>query len=193
MAGARFYYDLGSPYAYLTAERIEAVIGEPVLWRPISLGAVFKATGRSSWSLGDERRRREGMAEVERRALAYGLPAVVWPQPWPSNYLYAMRAATFAAQAGRGREFALEAFRAAFARGEQLGEPEAVLDAAERAGLARAEVRAAVGEERVKLALRQATEEAHALGVIGVPTVAVDGHLFWGDDRLAEAAAVLDV
>lgn len=34
-----FYYDLGSPYAYLAAERIEEVLPEPVEWQPISLGA----------------------------------------------------------------------------------------------------------------------------------------------------------
>jgi 2-hydroxychromene-2-carboxylate isomerase len=41
----------------------------------------------------------------------------------------------------------------------------------------------------IKLTLREATESAHAFGVIGVPTIAVDGELFWGDDRLEDAAA----
>ena len=42
----------------------------------------------------------------------------------------------------------------------------------------------------VKLALRNATDAAHQLGVFGVPTIAIDGELFWGDDRLSDAAAV---
>ena len=37
--------------------------------------------------------------------------------------------------------------------------------------------------------LSEATEAAHALGVFGVPTVEVAGELFWGDDRLEDAAA----
>jgi 2-hydroxychromene-2-carboxylate isomerase len=37
--------------------------------------------------------------------------------------------------------------------------------------------------------LRAATDAAHARGVFGVPTVAVGDELFWGDDRLEEAAA----
>src|ERR1039458_2495156 len=63
-----FYFDLGSPFAYLTAERISEVLPEPVAWQPVSLGALFKLVGRSSWSLEDPSRRRAGMAEVERRA-----------------------------------------------------------------------------------------------------------------------------
>ncbi|UUY06355.1 DsbA family protein [Svornostia abyssi] len=39
--------------------------------------------------------------------------------------------------------------------------------------------------------VRAATDEAVALGVTGVPTVAVSGQLFWGDDRLEDVAAVL--
>ncbi len=45
MTETTFYFDLGSPYAYLTAERIGEVLAampEPVAWRPVSLGALFK-------------------------------------------------------------------------------------------------------------------------------------------------------
>ncbi|HEY2201845.1 MAG TPA: hypothetical protein VGH56_08150, partial [Solirubrobacteraceae bacterium] len=80
MPQATFYFDLGSPFAYLTAERLRETLPGPVAWQPVSLGALFKANGRSSWSLGDPKRRRAGMAEIERRAHAYGLPAVRWPE-----------------------------------------------------------------------------------------------------------------
>ena len=48
-------------------------------------------------------------------------------------------------------------------------------------------VRAAVADQAVKDALREATGAAIARGVVGVPTVAVGTELYWGDDRLAEA------
>ena len=114
-----------------------------------------------------------------------------WPEPWPTNYLYAMRAATYAFQVGRGREFAIEAFRHAFARGHDLALEENVLQAAERAGLDREAVDQATRDPEIKLALRAATDAAHALGVFGVPTVVVGEQLFWGDDRLPDAAAAL--
>jgi 2-hydroxychromene-2-carboxylate isomerase len=186
-----FYFDLGSPYAYLAAERLTSVLAEPVTWQPLSLGGLFKANGRSSWALGGHQRRQAGMAEIERRARDYGLAPIHWPDPWPGNYLIAMRAATFAFTAGRGREFTLRAYRDAFENGRDLSVPAHVLDAAEHAGLDRAEVEAATQDPEIKQALREATDTAHELGVIGVPTIAIDRELFWGDDRLGDAAACL--
>lgn len=184
-----FYFDLGSPFAYLAAERLHDVLGQRVEWQPVSLGALFKLTGRSSWSLGDPERRRAGMAEVERRARVYGLPPVCWPDPWPGNYLMAMRATTFAYLEGQGHEFTLQAFRNAFREGSDLSMPAEVLRAAADSGLDPGAVERATRDPQVKLALREATDTAHRLGVFGVPTLAIDGELFWGDDRLEDAAA----
>ena len=64
-----------------------------------------------------------------------------------------------------------------------------MLEAARRAGIDAAELQAALTDPAVKDALRAATDGAVALGVFGVPTVLVGGELFWGDDRLDEAAA----
>jgi 2-hydroxychromene-2-carboxylate isomerase len=46
---------------------------------------------------------------------------------------------------------------------------------------------AAIERESLKSALREATERAGDLGVRGVPSVVVDGEVFWGDDRLEQA------
>jgi 2-hydroxychromene-2-carboxylate isomerase len=185
-----FYFDLGSPFAYLAAERLHELLPAPVTWQPVSLGALFKLTGRSSWALDEPNRRQAGMAEVERRARLYGLPPMRWPDPWPSNYLYAMRAATYAFQAGSGCQFTLAALRLAFAHGQDLALPANVLQAAEQAGLDPRAVDGATGDPDIKLALRNATDAAHSLGVFGVPTIAIEDELFWGDDRLPDAAAL---
>jgi 2-hydroxychromene-2-carboxylate isomerase len=191
MPRVAFYFDLGSPYAYLTAERLATVLPGPVQWRPVLLGGLFKLTGRSSWALGDYRRRQAGMADIERRTRGYGLPPMRWPDPWPTDYLTAMRAATYAFTVGRGQAFTLEAFRSAFQRGAELSIPAHVFAAAERAGLDRLETERAVGDPSIKAALREATDEAFRIGVFGVPTIAVDDELFWGDDRLGDAASHL--
>jgi 2-hydroxychromene-2-carboxylate isomerase len=70
-----------------------------------------------------------------------------------------------------------------------MAEPENVLEAARAVGLDPGEVSARIGEQEVKDRLRAYTDEAIGLGAVGVPTVAVGGELFWGDDRLEDAAA----
>lgn len=189
MRSATFYFDLGSPYAYLAAERINSVLPEPPLWQPILLGGLFKILNRDSWANGNGRA--AGMAEVERRAAEYGLPPIRWPEPWPGNTLFAMRAATFAMEAGKAVSFALAAFRQAFAGGRDLSEPDNVLLAAAACELHPKAVLKAVETTSIKDRLKQATEEAAELGVVGVPSLAVGDRVFWGDDRLEEAATAL--
>jgi 2-hydroxychromene-2-carboxylate isomerase len=184
-----FYYDLGSPYSYLAAERISAVLPEPPVWQPILLGALFKHFDRRSWSETDKRA--EGIAEVERRARERGLPPVRWPEPWPGNMLFAMRAATYAAQIGRAAAFSLAAFRQAFAAGRDLSVPDNVLLAAAACELHPNAMLAAVESQGVKDELREATDSAAARGVKGVPSVVIGDNVFWGDDRLEEAANFL--
>jgi 2-hydroxychromene-2-carboxylate isomerase len=188
---ATFYFDLGSPYAYLAAERISGLFTEAGLeqpeWQPILLGGLFKRFGRDSWANGPGRA--DGMAEVERRASAYGLPPIAWPEPWPGNTLFAMRVATFAKQTGRTVSFALAAFRQAFVAGRDLTEPDNVLLAAAACELHPRALLKAVETDVVKGALREATDRAGELGVRGVPSLLVGGEVFWGDDRLEEAVA----
>lgn len=194
MNRATFYYDLVSPFAYLAAERVSGLFAEAELeqpeWQPILLGGLLKQFDRVPWSFGPERP--QGMAEVERRASAYGLPPIAWPEPWPANTLTAMRAATFAKQTGRTVSFSLAAFRQAFAAGRDLAEDDSVLIAGAACEMHPRALLKAVETRVVKDALRAATERAAEQGVRGVPTVVVGEQVFWGDDQLeaaVEAAA----
>jgi 2-hydroxychromene-2-carboxylate isomerase len=188
VARATFYYDLGSPYAYLSAERISGLFTEAGLeqpeWQPVLLGGLFGRFDRGSWSQTPARA--EGMAEVERRASAYGLPPIAWPDPWPGNSLTAMRVATFAKQTGRAVSFSLAAFRQAFAAGRDLTDPDNVMIAGAACELHPRALLKAVETGSVKNALREATDRAGDLGVEGVPALVVGGEVFWGDDRLEE-------
>jgi 2-hydroxychromene-2-carboxylate isomerase len=191
-AGGRdvvFYFDLGSIYSYLAAERISRLFSDAEIqqpeWQPILLGGIFKRYGRSSWMLGPERE--EGMRECERRASEYGLLPVRWPDPCPGNTLYAMRVATYAKSIGRSVSFALAAFRQAFAGGRDLTDPDNVAIAAAACEMHPNAIAKAAASDGVKRRLIAATELAGDLGVRGVPTVRVGEQIFWGDDRLEEA------
>jgi 2-hydroxychromene-2-carboxylate isomerase len=184
-----FYFDLGSPYAWLAAERVHQVLPVQPVWQPILLGGIWQQSGGRSWAT--THKRDEGMREVERRAQQYELLPVRWPDPWPSNSLKAMRAAIFAQQAGRTVAFALAAFRQAFAGGKDLADVDNVLIAAAACELHPNAVLKGIELQSTKDRLRKATQEAYELGVRGVPSVCVGAEVYWGDDRLEEAAAAL--
>jgi 2-hydroxychromene-2-carboxylate isomerase len=184
-AAPLFFFGAMSPYSWLAAERIERLLPQ-ARWRGVLAGALFKANGRESWGLTE--RRPEGIADCEARAAAHGLGPIRWPEPWPTSDLLVARAMVHAGRQGMLEPFALSAMRLAFREGVHISEAGAVLEAGARVGLDPAALQAAVADQTVKDELRAITSEALALGVVGVPTVAVEGELFWGDDRLQAAA-----
>jgi 2-hydroxychromene-2-carboxylate isomerase len=186
MSTPAFYYDISSPYAYLAAERMSTVLPDAD-WQPILIGGLFKLNGRTSWVFSDERESR--MAEIEERAKRYGLPPITWPMGLPDNQLGLQRAATVAKRHERAAGFALEAFRATYVRGIDPSSDEGLREVAAAVDLDGDALIAGIAEQDVKDELRRTTERAHEQGVPGVPTVVVDGEVFWGDDRLEEAAA----
>jgi 2-hydroxychromene-2-carboxylate isomerase len=200
---SQFFFGAMSPYSWFAAERIERLVPQ-ARWRGVFAGALFKANGRVSWALTE--RRAEGMVDCETRAAAHGLGPIRWPEPWPTSDLLIARAIAFTdrsepapkALAGstgasghrRGllKPLALAAMRLAFLEGADLGGRAAVLEAGRRAGVDVHELDRGLEDPEVKDALRRVTDDAIALGVFGVPTLAVGERLFWGDDRLEDAS-----
>lgn len=181
-----FYYDFSSPYSYLAARRVETVLGEGVTWTPVFFGAILQAAEKTPWSWRENRA--EDFAEIARRAHERGLPPLTYPEGWPRETWSAlpMRAALVAGEDIAALTLAL--FDEHFSRGRAL-EADAVGDAARAAGLDPEEIVAGATGEEAKARLRANTAAAIEAGVTGVPTVAVGATLFWGDDRLEDAAA----
>ncbi len=194
-----------SPYSWFAAERIEQLLPE-AQWCGVLAGGLFKANGRVSWGLTP--RRGEGIADCERRAAEHGLGPIHWPEPWPTSDLLIARAMVFAERARPSSQpapathaataqqrqqalktFALAAMRLVFLEGADVGEIESVLEVARRTGIDEQVLSDALAKQAVKDDLRRVTEEAVERGVFGVPTVLVGAELFWGDDRLEDAAA----
>lgn len=185
---AVFYYDFNSPYAWLAAERVNHVMPTPPVWRPISFSHVLKHNQRLPWSLTDERE--AGIAEIERRAEARGLPKIRWADGWPADTvpMAGLRTATFAAEIGKSVSFSLAAFRQTFLAGRPMNELDNVLIAGAACELHPNAIKAALERDTIKQKLTDATNEAIERGVEGVPTVALGDELFWGDDKLEAAA-----
>ena len=181
----RFFFGAMSPYSWFSAERIERLLPE-ASWHGIFLGGMFKSNRRVSWGLTEERD--AGIADCDARAETYGLGPIRWPDPWPTNDLLVARAMAYANTRDLLKPFALSAMRLSFLEGRNIGELDSVLEAGSRVGIEPSELQGALKDPAVKHALREETDDALAHGVFGVPTVIVDGELFWGDDRLQDAA-----
>lgn len=182
-----FFFDFGSPYSYLAYKELPRVAqrtGATIVWRPILLGGVFKATGNHSpadvpakgnWSRTD----------TQRWARRYGVPFMQNPH-FPVNTLMLMRGATgFQRQDETAFQRYLDAiFSAMWEQGRNLNDPAEIGAVLARAGFDPQAALALVDDAEVKQALKRATEEAVARGIFGAPSFIVDGELFWGNDRL---------
>jgi 2-hydroxychromene-2-carboxylate isomerase len=131
------------------------------------------------------------MAEIERRAREYGLPPRHWPPGWPANALSAMRCATWAAHQRRVAQFARVVGRRQWTEAADIAQLDVLVGCAADAGLDAAAMVEAIQTAELKKHLRASTERAFHDGVRGVPTLGTGERLYFGDDRLEQAAAAL--
>lgn len=187
----RFLFDYISPYAYVAWYGVRALAakhGRPVEPEPILFAALLDAHGQ----LGPAEipaKRRYVFRDALRKAHAHGL-ALSPPPRHPFNPLPALRIARLLS--GPDRDAAIDAcFAATWGGGGGIDEPAALAGALTTAGLDGRALLAAAAEQPAKDALRDATADAIRAGVFGVPTIIVDGELFWGCDSLPHVDAWL--
>ena len=173
-----FFFDVGSPYSYFAATRIDAIghrAGLPVRWRPFLLGGVFRSVGNHPPAMLPARAPYL-FKDLQRWADHHEEP-FAFPSTFPMNTLLAMRALTAVPEAGRA-EAALALFRAYWADNQDLTRPEVIARM-----LGEAPVVAAVSPD-IKAQLRATTDEAVERGAFGAPTVFIGEEMFFGNDRL---------
>jgi 2-hydroxychromene-2-carboxylate isomerase len=171
-----FYFDLGVPESYLTAERVLQVMPVATEWIPVALGG---GDGEVDW------------AALSALAEARGLQPVRPPAAFPFDPAFANRTATYAKQIGRAVAFGLAAFRQAYAGGRDLSVPDNVLIAASACEMHPAAILRAVETRSVRDALARATAQAVERGVLRTPAIWTGTSVHHGDAALEDAAAVL--
>ncbi len=182
-----FHFDLGSPEAYLAAERVMATLPVAAEWVPV-LAAGLPARDEPAAGPAHAASRR---AAAEARAAAQHVQPLRWPSGWAgADMRVAMVAATYAKQIGRAVAFSLAAFRQAFAGGRTLDQ-DTILIAAAACEMHPRAVLQALGRRSVGQALDAATAAAAAAGVTRVPAIVAGGRVFEGEDAVEQAAAAL--
>ena len=182
-----FYFDLGSPATYLAYTQLPKICEQTdsqLIYIPILLGGVFKATGNASPATIPAK----GVymfQDLDRYAKRYGVPLKFNPQ-FPINTLMLMRAVTGMQlrHPGRFQAFIDCLFHALWVEGRSLDDLATVASVLTQNGFDPNAVLALTADEEVKAALKDNTENAVQRGVFGAPSMFVDNQLFFGQDRL---------
>ncbi len=182
-----FYFDFGSPAAYLAATQLPHVCadtGAELVWKPMLLGGVFQATGNHS-PAEIAPKGSYMTTDLQRFAKRYGVPFVHNPH-FPINTLLLMRGATAIQlqQPARFDAYVDAIYHAMWVEPRNLNDPAEVGAVLQAAGFDPAALLAAAGQQEVKDRLKAVTQEAVARGVFGAPTMFVGSDMFWGQDRL---------
>ncbi|MEX1166667.1 MAG: 2-hydroxychromene-2-carboxylate isomerase [Hydrogenophaga sp.] len=199
MRDIQFFYDPISPYAYLAFERLpEALMGHSVRmrYRPVLFAAMLKAGGQ----LGPAEipsKRDWTYRQVSWLAHHHGTPLNL-PAAHPFNPLALLRLGLACAlddAPGETNRFVTEQlFRHVWLGGQDAVDPARLqaLEARLQEHMAlRGRPWLSPDSDEVKHRLRANTEEALSLGVFGVPSMVLDGRVFWGQDALPMLSACL--
>lgn len=182
-----FFFDLGSPATYLAYTQLPALCastGTQLIYKPMLLGGVFKATGNAS-PITVPAKGRYMFDDLARYARRYNVPLTFNPH-FPINTLLLMRAVTGIQlrQPERFDDFVDCLFRALWVDGRHLGDTTVVAAVLTEHGFSPEAVLTLANDEAVKTALKDNTEQAVQRGVFGAPSLFVGNQLFFGQDRL---------
>ncbi|MHC8338353.1 2-hydroxychromene-2-carboxylate isomerase [Pseudomonas sp. HLT2-19-2] len=182
-----FYFDLGSPATYLAYTQLPKICEQTdsqLIYKPMLLGGVFKATGNAS-PAAIPAKGRYMFQDLDRYAKRYGVPLKFNPH-FPINTLMLMRAITGMQlrHPERFQAFIDCLFHALWVEGRDLVDPATVATVLTQSGFDPNEVLALTADEEVKATLKDNTETAVQRGVFGAPSMFVDNQLFFGQDRL---------
>lgn len=184
-----FWFDFVSPFAYLAFERLPQVLQGPsweVEYRPLLFAGLLKHWGQKG-PAEIEPKRAWTFRQVHWLAARHGIDLQT-PAQHPFNPLPLLRLAwACAPEGGTPNRRVVEAlFRHVWQGGGDATDPQRLAALT----VALAPVRDPQGDE-VKQALRASGDEALRRGVFGVPTIELEGRLFWGLDSLEMVAAAL--
>ena len=181
-----FYFDFGSPTAYLAHKRFEYFREQydvEIDYKPMLLGGVHKATKNSPPALVPAKGMYMLKHDLPRFVRRYQVPFRMNPR-FPINTLALMRAAFAAQKLGVFEQYCEVIFDAFWNLGLNLGDPEVVTELLQQHDLPAAERLAMTQEPDIKQALIDATEASVKRGCFGAPTFFVGNEMFFGQDRL---------
>jgi 2-hydroxychromene-2-carboxylate isomerase len=190
-----FLFDFGSPTAYLAYTQLPKIAAQrkaQILWCPILLGGVHKASGNNP-PIAVPAKGRWMFQDIARWAKRYGVTYQMNPH-FPINTVALMRAAVGVQMKmpDQFMHFVDVVYKAVWAEACNMGDATEVSNVLRVAGLDAERILALTGEQDVKDRLKSNSDDAVARGVFGAPTFFVGEEMFFGQDRLDFVAEALD-
>lgn len=187
MKSVEFYFDLGSPYSYLAYYRLLQIAEQQeiqVVYKPILLGGVFKATGNRS-PIEIPVKGAYSILDMQRWAEYYHIPMQMNPH-FPMNTLTLMRILTGVQllHLEKFEQVLKLLFDAMFGTPQNLNEPTVLAEVLKPSGFSVEDIMSMVQSDVVKQKLITETEQAILRGIFGAPTFFVGDEMYWGQDRL---------
>lgn len=192
MVDVKFFFDFGSPNAYLSHKVIPGITartGVAFDYVPVLLGGLFKLTGNQSPATafaGIRNKPAYDQLEMQRFIARHGLTAFRMNPHFPVNTLQLMRGAVAAQTAGVFAAYVEAVFADMWERGLKMDDPAVVRQALEAADLPADELLGLAQTDAVKARLLANTEAAVEAGAFGSPTFLVGEALYFGKDRLRD-------
>ncbi len=187
----RFHFDYLSPYSYLAWHGVESVAREHDLRvepKPTLLAALLDHLGHKG--PGEIPPKRAYMfKDCIRAATLLNVPFVP-VHSHPFNPLPALRATLLDMDEETRVDLVGRLFDATWGKSLDVGSPDVVGRICARAGVPDAVER--IRDPEIKQRLRDASDNAIAAGIFGVPTMIVDGELFWGTDSIPHLVRYLE-
>ena len=184
-----FYLDFISPYAYLAFHALpQSLMGlsYTVTYKPVFLGALLKHNAQLGPAEVPPKRAwiyRQVQWQAQQQGLTLEMPAV-----HPFNPLALLRLAVAMQAQGQPNRYVCETlFRHVWEGGHNATDPTRLAELVARLAPPRAP-----GGDDVKAQLKGHADLAIAQGVFGVPSIEVDGKIFWGLDSWPMLRAYLD-
>ncbi|MEM6547004.1 MAG: DsbA family protein [Pseudomonadota bacterium] len=173
---AEWFFDFISPYAYLQFCAFDRLPGDvEIVLRPVLFAGLLNHWGQLGPAEIPAKKGHTGLTTWW-RARQRGIPFRPPPRH-PFNPLSLLR---LAIALDCRRDVVAEIFTHVWAEGQDGQDAQSLANLADKLKIA--DLEALTARPAVKQALRDNTDAAIALGVYGVPTFAIDGRLFWGDD-----------
>lgn len=185
-----FWYSIGSTYSCLTILRMTEFArrhGLTVTWRPFNVRTIMTEQKNIPFA-GKPVKTAYMWRDIARRAQKYGYHLSL-PAPYPIRDLpLANQVAVLGMREGWGVAYTIETYRLWFESGQPAGEDPNLSEALWRADQDPVLVLERARASEIEEALASETAVARDLGVFGAPSFVTGGELFWGDDRLEDAA-----